>query len=116
MSPSATAITVAGLEALVTDVWQLPEPQRRRLRQALRTAPCARAVTVRQQLALVGVLDLDAAFAKVLTPTFIVDMLADLGAMGLLTLGDIHRIEDCILRCVDAQGHWLSYDAYKERP
>jgi hypothetical protein len=115
MRPRAAAIAEASLQALVCDVWAIPAPHAKRLRHALRSAPCARAQVLRQQLALVGITDLDAAFRGVITPAFLMALLNDLGAVGALTLGDIHLIEDCILRCVDKDGDWLSYHTYKER-
>jgi hypothetical protein len=103
------------LDCLVYQVWQVPDPAGRRLLRALRQAACTRAQVVREQMALADVVDLEAAFAQHITPSFVMSVLEDLRATGWLTNRDVHTAEEAVLGCVDRHGRWLDYHAFQER-
>ena len=117
MALMASQVVRIALEVLLTNVCPVPPPLRRPLLRALRTSPCARAVELRRNLALVGALDLDYFFRHICTPAFLVALMDDLRAAGHLSQADAAQAQACILEPVTARGEWQTFTDYlkKER-
>jgi len=107
-----------GLTALIVVYWQLPAPLGRRVLRVLLTSPAQRVVELRHHLAVLGtpfanaqgtcMVDVDAYFERVATPTAMMRILDDLRATGALSLADVCEVEEAILACTSAEGRWIA--------
>ena len=104
---SASRVVLEALHALAYRVWPIPAKAQKRFATALKTSPCSRAVTLRQQLSLIGYTDLDIVFAKVVTPAFMMALLDDLASTGALTRHEASTIQNAVLIGVRRDGTWV---------
>jgi hypothetical protein len=106
----------ARLTNILTHYWKIPAPESDVLRRALLHSRYSRPTQLRSQLALMdaqfatvqGARESDAqyVFDAVLSPRFVMDLLADLALEGRLTPRQRRLIEACVLQAVDAGGAW----------
>jgi hypothetical protein len=104
------------LEQIIYAYWRVPPKEARVLLRVLQHSPCSRASTLRTHLTLTeavfstlqGQRETDTAhtFAKILTPQFVMSMVADLYAARELSGDERTSIEEAVLSCVSAEGAW----------
>ena len=94
------------LGTLVYQCWGLRGHLAYRAWWALKTAPCARAVALRDQFLLIDHKDIDALFARLLTPTFMVHLLDDLRTSGCFSQAETAQLQEAVLVTVSREGHW----------
>lgn len=110
----------ARLQQLIVRYWQIPKPEGRALLHVLQHSPCSRATVLRRHLVVMDVVvpttqgaretDAQHLFAQIITPRFLLALVADLRSAGQLTPAQVRVIERAMLACVDRQGQWKAIE------
>src|ERR1041384_4076488 len=97
-----------GWHVLVVSLWALPEPQARLFWGALVRARSTRAVTFRQQIALLGRVRIVVPHfvEQACSPAVVVAVIESLVTEGQLRRSQASRLEEYILNQTDEHGCW----------
>jgi hypothetical protein len=108
-----------GYKVLVETLWALPEPQARLFWNALVRSRLTRAVSFRQQIALLGRVRIDVPHfvEQACAPAAVIAVVESLVTEGQLRRSQASRLEEYILNQTDEHGCWRgnAWDG-RERP